>query len=81
MQESSTVLCSLTEEGRDKIEMPIFLPPGSKGQQSLLVIYPPPQSHILDKMPFYKPHPNGDRLGKKSQPKKARHSNLRKQQS
>lgn len=81
MQESSTVLCSLTEEGRDKTEMPIFLPPGSKGQQSLLVIYLPPQSHIQGKMPFYKPHPNGDKLGKKSQPKKARHSSLRKQQS
>lgn len=55
MHDSSTVICSLTEEGRDKTGMPTFSPPGSKGQQSLLVIYLPPQSHIQGKMPFYKP--------------------------
>lgn len=79
MHDSSTVLCSLTEEGRDKTGMPTFSPPGSKGQQSLLVIYPPPQSHIQGKMPFYKPKCR--QAGKKSQPRKARYSSLRKQQS
>lgn len=50
-------------------EMPIFLPLGSKGQQSSLAIYLPVQSHIHHEMPFYKPRPKGDMLGKKNQPR------------
>lgn len=48
-------------------KMPVSLPPGAKGQPSSLAIYLPVQSHIHHEMPFNKPHPKGDMLGKKTQ--------------